>query len=271
MERFTIAAALALASAVLAAPGDTIRTFTLTGQPNNGVRGLAYDWGDGNVWAAGPDGLDAINCAKFNPTSASLVTPWVRLSGCHWVYDLGYGYKVGATRYLVADDRANPRLRLHTTAGSFAGSLPDPFTGGFNTGVDCDWGGSLVFQTNDSFSRIYRWSGSAWGPWAGIPAGRARGVATGWGRVLVVTESPDYKIYEYDRTTGSLARTVTITGWTGLVCGMSIGRVNALRGEESVFIGRLLAAPVIAEVSIGNITDTVASPASLGKVKTLFR
>lgn len=33
--------------------GDVIRSFSLTGQPANGVRGLAKDWADGNIWAAG--------------------------------------------------------------------------------------------------------------------------------------------------------------------------------------------------------------------------
>jgi hypothetical protein len=272
--RFAIALliALAFATSVYGAAGDVIRTFTLTGQPPRGVRGLAYDFSDGNVWAAGPNTNYDIWLGKFRPATGSLVGSWRSLKEPNWCFDLGYGYRIGGTRYIILVDNRTPRLRVYTTTGSYYGSLTDPFTGGYDTGVACDWDGRYIYASNYSFSGINRWDGATWSAWANIPAGPAEGAAAGWGRVFVVTTASDYKIYEFGAETGSLQRSIPLKNWgTQYMVGMSIGRVNAKGGEESVFLAIYYPSFYICEVSVGDIAGAAVAPASLGAVKALFR
>lgn len=253
------------------AAGDIIRTFALTGQPRSGVRGLAYDWSDGNVWAAGPNANYDISLGKFNPTSGSLVGSWRGLNEPYWCYDLGFGYSIGGTRYVVLVDGREPRYRLYTATGSYYGSLTDPFSGGYDTGVACDWDGKYIYASNYNFSGVNRWNGATWSAWASMPAGPAEGAATGWGSVFVVTTASDYKIYEFAVNTGSLQRSIPLNNWgTQYMIGMSAGRVNAKGDEESVFIAIYYPSSYICEVSVGDIYGMAVAPASLGKIKALF-
>ncbi len=263
---------LLCAAGAFAAAGDVIRTFTLEGQPAQGVRGLAYDWSDGNVWAAGPNTAQEIWLGKFNPASGSLVGSWRALNGAYWCFDIGYGHRIGGKRYIIHADRIAPRYRVYTTAGSYYGSFADPFLGGYNEGVACDSGGTCIYASNYSYFAIHRWNGATWSAWANLPAGPAEGAAAGWGRVFVVTTASDYKIYEFDVDTGSLQRSIALKNWgTQYMIGMSIGRVDAKGGEESVFLAIFHPSRYISEVSVGDVTAAAVAPASLGAVKALFQ
>lgn len=265
-------AALAGAAVVWPAAGDIIRSFTLASQPADAVRGLAKDWSDGNIWAAGVQTENDIRFAKFNATTTALVTGWTQFQGAVWQYDLGYGYMSGGNRYFVAVDSYFPRLRVYDTTGSLVGTMPDPYTVPLDVGIDCDWGGTLVFFTNYNYNVIQRWNGSGWATWATVPY-PTMGVATGWGRVFAVSGWGDFKIYEYYLNSGMFSRSIPLNGWppNGTLVGMSIGRVNALGSEESVFIAVYEPADLIYEVSIGDVTGTTLAPSSLGKIKTLYR
>ncbi len=265
-------AVCALAYSAYGVAGDVIRTFTLAGQPANGVRGLAFDWSDGNVWAAGAEMTQDIRLGKFRPASGSLVGSWRTLNGAYWCFDIGFGYKKGGTRYIVQIDRLAPRYRLYTTTGSYYGSLADPFPGSYNQGVACDWNGTYIYASNYGYAEIRRWTGATWSAWATTPAGPAAGVAAGWGRVFVVSTSSDYKIYEFNDATGALQRSIPLRNWgTQYVMGMSRGRVNAKDDEESVFLAVYYPSFYISEVSVGDVTGTAVAPSSLGKVKAVFR
>jgi hypothetical protein len=261
------------AAAAWGAAGDIIRSFELPGQPAYGVRGLANDWSDGNVWVAGPNANDNCIFAKFNPTSASLVSSWTRLSGSVWVFDIGYGYVIGADRYLVVVDKTSPRMKVFSTAGSLVATLEDPFTGGFDQGAACAWDGLGVFANNESFPEVKRWTGAAWSVWGKTPATRGRGLAVGWGRLFAIKGKPDAAVYEFNLATASLVRTIPLLNWGSRdMVGLAIGRVNARGAEESLFTGVFTPQPrMIYEISVGDVTDVAAAPASLGCVKALYR
>jgi len=263
--------AFAVAHSAYGAAGDIIRTFALAGQPSNGVRGLAYDWNDGNVWAAGPNANYDVSLGKFMPGSGSLVGSWRVLDGAVWCFDIGYGYRIGGTTYIIQVDKTAPRYRVYTTTGSYYGSLADPFTGGYDMGVACDWGGTYIYASNYSYAAIQRWNGATWSAWASVPAGPAEGVAAAWGRVFVVTSASDYKIYEFAAATGSLQRSIPLRNWgTQYMVGMSRGRVNATGSEESVLLAIYYPSCYICEVSVGDVTGVAVAPASLGRVKALY-
>jgi len=258
------------AAGAYGAPGDVIRTFSVPGQPGNGIRGLAFDPSDGDVWAAGPHVQGDVRFGKFDAVTGGLVGSWASLPGAVWNFDIGFGYQVGGTKYLVVADKIPPRVRLYTTNGSFVGTMADPFAGGYDEGCACDWGGTTLWLTNSYAADVKRWGGGGWTSWAVVPEGRPEGVATGWGRVFVGTDYPDH-IYEYDKNTGSVLRTITPPNWGYDFVGVGLGRVDAFGSEESVFIACYRSDYVIAEVSVGDVTAASATPASLGKVKALFK
>jgi hypothetical protein len=264
-------ATLAIVGSAFGTAGSVIRSFTLPGQPASGARGLAYDWSDGNIWAAGPATTNVIQFGKFNPTTGSMVVNWATASGAYWVFDIGYGYQVSGTRYLVFVDQNAPRVRLFTTTGSYYGSMSDPFSGGYDEGVDCDWDGTYVYLTNYAQTPIYRWTGSSWSSFATVPATPPMGCATGWGKVFAVTTSSDYKIYQYN-TSGSLEASIPLQNWgTTYMVGMSIGRQNVVGSEDSVFLAVFYPSSMIYEVSVGDVAGSGIAPSSLGKIKTLYR
>ncbi len=267
-----VIATLAIITSAFGSAGSIIRSFTLAGQPaSNGVRGLAYDWTDNNVWAAGPVG-SGNNCqfAKFNPTTGSVITSWTTAAGQYWCFDIGYGYQVSGTRYLVLVDQNAPRLRVYTTTGSYYGTLTDPYSGGYDEGFDCDSAGTIMYCTNYAFTAIQKWGGSSWGVFGTVPGTPVMGCATGWGKVFAVTTQSDYKIYQFN-TAGSLEASIPLQGWSMYMVGMSTGRQNVVGSEDSVFLAVFYPSPMIYEVSVGDVAGSGIAPSSIGKIKSLYR
>jgi len=274
--KFTTLLVVVMAAAAFGAAGDVIRSFQVSGQPSYGIRGVAKDWSDGNIWAAGPNTTNSIMLGKFDASTGSLIGSWMPLSGAYWVFDIGYGYMYGGNRVIIQCDQSAPIWRMWTTTGSYIApfGIQPPITS--PEGIGCDWGGTICFATDYYNTTIYRWNGSAWGSWATNPAPPTMGNEPGWGRFFVVTSYPDYKIYEYLNiygTSGSLNRSFALNGWPSnrYMVGLAIGRVDATGSEESVFIAVFNPAPyMVYEVSVGDITGTSITPSSLGKIKALY-
>lgn len=258
----------------LAAAGDILTSFVLPGQPAMGVRGLAVDWADGNIWVAAIQAQGDVRFAKFDAETRAVLTPWQPLPGANWQYDLGYGYRVGSIRYLVAVDNASPRYRLYTTAASYAGFLPEPFGSPTNAGIACDWNGQNVFASNYSFPYILRWASGEWVNWAAISA--PLGLGFGWGRVFALSAGPPYRVYVYQHVTGSLLASFPLGGWPAgyYALGLSAGRTDAHGPEDSLFVASYYPTGVIFEVSAGDVgSEALAgvSATSAGRIKALYR
>jgi hypothetical protein len=265
-----VIAILAMVGTAFGTAGSIIRSFTIAGQPGNGVRGLAYDWSDNNIWAAAPFSTNNIQFCKFNPSTGSVVVNWKSATGGYWVFDIGYGYQVSGTRYLAFVDQNAPRVRLFTTAGSYYGSMSDPFSGGYDEGIDCDWNGTNVYLTNYSYTNVYKWSGSTWSNFATSPGRPVMGCATGWDKTFIVTTLGDYKLYQFS-TAGSLEKSIPLVGWSYYMVGLSIGRVDVVGSEDSLLIATFYPSSMIYEVSVGDVAGSGIAPTSLGKIKTLFQ
>ncbi|MCD4733147.1 hypothetical protein K8R78_02790 [bacterium] len=69
---FALIVLLIVVSITLATPGDILLSQALTGQPAEGIRGLAMDWDTGNIWVAGTQSQSNIK---------------------YWVFDIGFGYE----------------------------------------------------------------------------------------------------------------------------------------------------------------------------------
>lgn len=266
---------LAVAGTAFGAAGDIIRSFTVTGQPSYGIRGVAKDWSDGNLWVAGPNNTNAIIFAKINITTGSVIQSWQTMQNQYWVFDIGYGYIYGGNRVIIAGDQSAPVWRMKDpTNGSHINNFPTQPSVTYPEGIGCDWGGTICFATDYYSTNIYRWNGSSWATWATNPGSPCMGNDTGWGRLFVVTTSADYKIYEYTgiyNTSGSLTRSFALANWSAYMVGLGIGRVDATGNEESVFLATFYPSYVLYEISVGDITGTSIQPTSIGKIKALYK
>ncbi|MFO8182940.1 MAG: hypothetical protein R6U39_02075, partial [Candidatus Aegiribacteria sp.] len=138
---------LKLTSTVFADPGDIIRSQSISGQPENGIRGLARDWDTGRLWVAGPEdgyyvmytSLDIETLAPEGWQPASDTLPGV--------FDIGYGYDMGGTKCLLMNDQQSPFTKMiDPSDGSCLGNLPDYYSSAdFTDGCAVDADANRVY------------------------------------------------------------------------------------------------------------------------------
>jgi hypothetical protein len=273
-----ILAVLALAGSVFAAPGAQIGSQFAFGI----VRGLDKDWEDGNIWMST---AVSNNCqfGKFDAVSHAQIGSWLTASGQYWCFDCGYGYMNSGQKTIILVDQNSPRERMYNpTTGAYIGSLPNSFPE-----QSYDYGSAIYAEGNppDTYDQTKIWSScyytttlkvsdypvTTWTTFATCPATPPMGTAYAWGKVLVVTTSPGYTIYAFNKDTGALEDTWPLTGWSYYLMGISAGRVNAAGDDESVFICEFTS-NAIHEVEIGDIyTITRVQPTSLGMIKSAYK
>ena len=268
---------LAVVSAY-AAKGDTLATFTLSGQPANGVRGLAYDPTDGNIWAAGPQAANNIIFCKFKnyDDTHAIVTNWVTANSAqYWVFDIGWKYTLSGTDYLVMLDQNAPRIRLiKPSDGSVGGTLTDAFSGGYDEGIEGDYTngwGTTLYCTNYNFTSVMKWNGTTWASFATCST-PAMGNAMGWNHVFVIHTSTVYAIWVFKCSNGTQDDTITMNNWgTTYMVGLSRGRDN-WHGttSETLYTACFYPSNNIKEIDIGNYNQTEISPTSVGDIKSMF-
>jgi len=260
---------------VYAGKGDIISEFTLSGQPVSGVRGLAYDPSDGNIWAAGPNAVNDVIFAKFDIVTHEIVQNWQNVQSQYWVFDIGWKYKYNGIDCLVMVDQNLPRIRLiNPSDGSFMGYLPDSFNGGYDEGMEGDydnnWGVTL-YSTNYSYEFIMKWNGSSWADW-GPTLYPVMGCAYGWAHVFFIHTSPTYQIRSIKTSDGFIEEDIPLKNWgTCYMVGLSRGRDNYYNTEDTLFVACFYPANVIREVSIGNYNQTDITPTSVGSIKSMFK
>jgi len=190
---------LAVVSAY-AAKGDTLATFTLSGQPAGGVRGLAYDPLDTNIFAAGPSETGKIIFCKFKnyDDTHPIINNWLTAASMYWVFDIGWKYTYSGTDCLVMLDQNSPRIHLIKPGdGSSVGTLTDAFSGGYDEGIEGDYTngwGTTLYLDNYSYTNVYKWNGSSWTSW-GTCSSPAMGIAMGWNHVFVIHTASVYAIW----------------------------------------------------------------------------
>jgi len=269
---------LAVVSAY-AAKGDTLATFTLSGQPANGVRGLAYDPTDGNIWAAGPQATSNIIFCKFKnyDDTHAIVNNWLTASGMYWVFDIGYKYTYSGTDTIVMLDQNAPRMRAikPSDGSSVYTGFTDPFSGGgYLEGIEGDYTngwGTTLYLDNYSSTVVYKWNGTSWASFATCTS-PAMGNAMGWNHVFVIHTSAVYAIWVFKCSDGSKDDTITMNNWgTTYMVGLARGRDN-WHGQtnETLYTACFYPSNNIKEIDIGNYNQTEISPTSVGDIKSMF-
>jgi len=264
--------ALLTASAAFAATGDILRSQPLAGQPLNGVRGLAMDWDTGLIWVAGPDAENTIKYATMDPVT---MTPGTWMSAAfdqYWVFDIGYGYDSGGTKYLLMNDQSSPFTKMIDPAdGSYDGSLPDYYSvSDYTDGCGVDWTNNYVYLSSHGSPEVVYYDGATFNPFASITDGLNMGLAVGWEHVFVIRTSPWYTIEVY-QINGTFVESIPLNSWSGnYVIGLSCGQEDVVGNNESLFFADFISQQVH-EIEVGDYT----TPGSLtqstwGEIKAGF-
>jgi hypothetical protein len=270
MMKFVVIGLFFIAIYAFSAPGDTIRTFTLDGQPYDGVNGLAYDPEDGNIWAAGVgDSYNKCYFCKFkNDESHSIVQNWQLLQGQWFVYDIAYPYFFGKDT-IVAIDMNSPRCKVHDKDnGQYLYYLStDPF-GSYSCGIEANKNDKLtLYASGYDRLRINVWNGYSWSKWADCD-NYALGVAFGWNHIFVIhSQINKISVFNIDGTKDS---EINLNNWTSSsMYGLSRGRDNCVGENDSLYTTCYYPSKVIKEIEIGDY-NTMVETTSIGDIKAMF-
>jgi hypothetical protein len=268
-----LAVALLLASTALAVPGDVIRGQSLSGQPANGVRGLARDWDTGRVWVAGPQGTGAI---IYTSMDAATMTPdaWIPTAGMYWVFDIACGFDYNTmTNCLLMNDQSSPFTRIiEPTSGALLGNLPDYYTAGeYTDGAAVNWDNNTVILSSYGNTNVVSYDGSSYTTFATIPGALNMGVAIGWGHVFILRTSTFYTIEVY-LLDGTFVESIPLNSWPGgnYVIGLACGQENIVGDNESLFFASFITNQVY-EVEVGDYNPSSLEQSTWGAIKAGFR
>jgi len=268
-----LAVVLLVATTAFAVPGDTIRSASVSGQPANGIRGLARDWDTDRIWVAGPANSNDI---KFTSIDLETLTPgtWLTAAGQYWVFDIACGFDYNTMpNVLLMNDQSSPFTKMiEPSSGVNLGSLPDYYTSGeYTDGAAVDWDNNNVFLSSYGNANVVYYDGSTYNTFATISGALNMGTAVGWGHVFVLRTSPYYTIEVY-QLDGTFVQSIPLNGWgsSTYVIGLSCGRENVVGDNESVFLASFTTY-MIYEVEVGNYTTSALEQSTWGAIKAGFR
>lgn len=262
---------LLLVSAAFAAPGDIIRSQSISGQPVNGVRGLARDWNTDRIWVAGPNTSSDIIYTSIDMETLA-PDAWMGASGMYWVFDIGYGYDDGGTMYLVMNDQTSPYSKLIDPAdGSYDGSLPDYFSSAdYTDGAAVDWATNYVYMSSHGSDEVVYYDGAAFNVFGTISGAKNMGTAVGWDHLFVIRTSTYYTIEVYELN-GTFVESIPLNGWPSgnYLIGLACGREDVVGSNESLFFADFITQQVH-EVEVGDYAGTSLQQSTWGAIKAGF-
>ncbi|MGQ9705574.1 MAG: hypothetical protein ACUVWP_01040 [bacterium] len=268
---FSVFTLLAVVGLVYSVPGDTISTIP-TG--NYSVRGLAFDPDDKGIWLTANLAPNNVVFAKYVNDFSGQMQGWMTLQGAYWCFDSGYYNLYSNMKCLAVIDQNSPRIRLYktSTGEKVYEYAQDPFSGGYDEGLACNYNGVNMYATNYNFNTIMMWDGTSWKTWTSLGNTPPMGVAYGWKHVFVVFSSPTYKIsvYKDNGASGEFVTSYTLRNWNSYMVGLSRGRDNIVGPNESLYVACFYPSNAIKEVEIGQFNQTGIETTSVGDIKALF-
>lgn len=274
MKRLTVMfIVLLITSTVYAAPGDVIRSQSLTGQPTYGVRGLAMDWDTGMIWVAGPESHTDIKYTTMDPATMATGTWLTVVSDQYWVFDIGFGYEDGGTKYLLMNDQTSPFTKMiDPIDGSYNGNLPDYYSAAnYTEGCSVDWNTNDVYLSSHGDPDVVDFDGSSHSIFASIPGAMNMGAAVGWEHLFIIRSDPYFTIEVY-QLDGTFVESIPLTGFTtgNWVVGLSCGRENAVGDNETLFFCAFVT-ELVHEIEVGDYTSGGSlTPTTWGEIKAGF-
>ena len=266
-----LAAALAFAAAAAGAPpGGIIASFYVPKISANGPRGLAFD-GSSYYFVADNRGPKQVRISKFtyDGETASVESAFNCPADVYWAMDLAY--RPG--HIYVASDLTSPENRAKIyVLDEDTGQITNTFNSPFGVGVHVNgltWDGSHLYASSYESALVYRltFNGSVVASFASSHA-RNHGLAAADSRLWLVSGRPHFDARQYT-TGGARLASFTFDVNDEYVGGACTGRPS----RQTLFVSTYTGARYIYEIA----TDphayggVVVEPASLGRVKALFR
>lgn len=261
-----------LTTMVFSDPGDIIRSQSISGQPANGIRGLARDWGTDRIWVAGPEDIYNV---MYTSLDIETLAPdaWKTASGSlHWVFDIGYGYDMGGTVCLLMNDQQSPFTKLiDPSDGSYLGNLPDYYSAAdYTNGCAVDTSSNSVYLSSHGNPEIVLFDGTSFNLFGSAAGAKNMGAAVGWDHIFIIRTDPYYSIEVYDPG-GGFVQSIPLSGWTSsnYVMGLACGREDVSGDNESLFFADFITQQVH-EVEVGDYTGTSLQQTTWGQIKAGF-
>jgi hypothetical protein len=268
-----LAAAACAAAAAWAGPGDIIASFNVPDLSLNGPRGLAFNGVDEYAVAdnRGPTQVRILRFS-FDGENAAVEKQFNCPVDVYWALDLAW--RPGPpNRIYVANDLASPQSRaeiivINADTGSLTNKLKAPFPAGAHVN-GLAWDGSYLYASSYDSALVYRLTtdGSVAASFAAAHA-KNHGLAYGDGGLWVVAGRPHFDARQYT-TSGLPVSRFAFDVNDEYVGGACWGRPSL----QSLFISTYTGEKYIYEIETDprEYERVVVEPASLGRVKALFR
>jgi hypothetical protein len=268
------AATVILASLAFAVPGDIIRGQALSGQPYNGVKGLAKDWDTGRIWVAAIDSWEFTYLRYTTMDEVTMDTEdWSTQEDVHSVYDIGYGYDYNGTKCLLVNDWDPANILIMDPAtGDILGTIPDWYTSFPSTyGCAVNWDDNHVIMSAQNNNDVVSFDGSSYSIFATLEGAKNVGAAVGWGHVFILRTNPFYMIEVY-LLDGTRVESIPFSAQASdtSVMGLACGRENAVGNNESLFFAGVNTHKVF-EIEVGDYFSNSLEQGTCAGVKAGFR
>jgi len=263
----------ATAVAAVAAPGDIVASFQIPELSLNGPRGLAFDGGAEYAVAdnRGPKQVRILRFT-FDGANASVEKQLNCPADVYWAMDLAW--RSGSrNRIYVADDLETPEDRAKIIVlDADTGGLTNKFDGPFPAGTHVNgltWDGSYLYASSYESALVYRLTstGSVLASFAAAHA-KNQGLAFGGENLWVVSGRPNYDAREYTAA-GTPVASFAFNVNDEYVGGACFGRPSL----QTIFVSTFTGERYVYEIATDphEYGPFVVAPASLGRVKALFR
>ena len=246
--------------------GDVINYFSLPGVTEYGPRGLAYDPDWDVYYVTTPVGPNNVRVIKFtyDGSTASVVSSFSCDSELYWPMDAAWENNLAVAEDLLGE--TDPARVLWIADGT--GDLVSSFAGPYDPADHLNgltWTGSSLFASSYDSTVIYELTttGSVISSFE-VPKDHVNGLAYGAGYLWAITTEPHYEVYKLT-TTGSIVASYAYDADDAYVGGACWARDDM----ESLFVATFSGDKYIYE--IGFAEDTTVLPATLGRIKALYR
>jgi DNA-binding beta-propeller fold protein YncE len=263
---------ITLAVPAICGPGDVINSFTVAGITEYGPRGLAYDPSADVYYVTTPIHENNVRVIKFSydGSTPTVISTFTCASELYWPMDAAWEVNLA-----LAEDIDGESVARVLFVEDDSGNIVTSFNGPYGAGTHLNgltWNGSSLFAASFDSKTVYELTsaGSVVSSF-NLPIDGVKGLAWGAGYLWAVVADPyggyydDYVIYKLTGTGTVVASYPYELDAVTYVGGACWGRDD----QESLLISTYSGDQYIYE--IGFAEDATVTPASIGRIKAIYR
>jgi hypothetical protein len=256
----------------LCGPGDVINSFTVPGITEYGPRGLAYDPSADVYYVTTPIHENNVRVVKFSydGLTPTVISTFTCASELYWPMDAAWEVNLA-----VAEDIDGESVARVLFVKDSTGEIVTSFNGPYPAGIRLNgltWSGSSFFTASFDSKTVYELTsaGSVVNSF-NLPIDGVKGLAWGADYLWAVVADPyggyydDYVVYKLTATGTVVASYPYELDTATYVGGACWGRDD----QESLLISTYSGNQYIYE--IGFAEDATVTPASIGRIKAIYR